>query len=129
MAFTFVKRTLPVTMNKERGEQTMLSKLLARICVVSLAFWLIPAQSQTVDSMPGRMELHTFQSRTLSGDDFLLNTAGAGKPVTLAVNCDFPKALQQNGQYSSLFTEVAVLPVAPIYGCIISIRRESTPVA
>ena len=69
----------------------MLSKLLAGICAVSLALWLIPAQSQTVDSMPGRMELHTFQSKTLAGDDFLLNTAGAGKPVTLAGELRLPQ--------------------------------------
>jgi len=69
----------------------MQSKLLARIGIVSLVFWLNSAQSQTVDSMPGRMEIHAFQSRTLSGDDFLLNTAGAGTPVTLAGELRLPQ--------------------------------------
>lgn len=62
-----------------------------RIGILSLACWLISAQAQTIDSMPGRMEIHAFQSKTLSGDDFLLNTTGAGTPVTLAGELRLPQ--------------------------------------
>ena len=68
----------------------MLTRLITRISILSLAFWSIPTHAQTVASMPGRMEIHALQSKTLTGEEFLLNPS-AGTPVTLAGELRLPQ--------------------------------------
>jgi len=69
----------------------MFLNTLASIAIAGAALWPLASQAQTVDSMPGRMEIHPVQSKTLSGDEFLLNPAGAGTPVMLAGELRLPQ--------------------------------------